>query len=161
MDLPVATVFTHAVVGLYRRLTLLRRPGRCGPRTTERKREEGIVERGDYIRSHCFQVRQRRFRSSPLVKIIAFVCAVAVAPTVALSADFGPAPAPVAPPSQWRLSFTPYGWLTWLDGEQTVRGRSVDVKVDPIQVLDHLERVPFFGYGEARNGPIALYSDIF
>ena len=106
-------------------------------------------------------MRQGRLRSSPLVKIIALVCALAVAPTVALSADFGPAPAPVAPPSQWRLSFTPYGWLTWLDGEQTVRGRSVDVKVDPIQVLDHLERVPFFGYGEARNGPIALYSDVF
>src|SRR5262249_56623516 len=43
----------------------------------------------------------------------------------------------------------------------TVRGRSVSVDVDPIQVLEHLERVPFFGYGEARNGPIALYSDIF
>jgi hypothetical protein len=27
--------------------------------------------------------------------------------------------------------------------------------------VEHLERVPFFGYGEARNGPIALYSDIF
>ncbi len=81
--------------------------------------------------------------------------------TAALSADFGAAPAPVLPPSQWRLSFTPYAWLTWLDGEQTVRGRSVDVHVDPIQVLDHLERVPFFGYGEARNGPLALYSDIF
>ena len=81
--------------------------------------------------------------------------------SVAYSADFGPAPEPVLPPSQWRLSFTPYGWLTWLDGEQTVKGRSVTVDVDPIQVLDHLERVPFFGYGEARNGPIALYSDIF
>ena len=81
--------------------------------------------------------------------------------TTAFSADFGPGPAPVAPPSQWRLSFTPYAWLTWLDGEQTVRGRSVDVHVDPIQVLDHLERVPFFGYGEARNGPLALYSDVF
>jgi len=80
---------------------------------------------------------------------------------VAFSADFGAAPEPVLPASQWKLSFTPYGWLTWLHGEQTVRGRSVNVEVDPIQVLDHLERVPFFGYGEARNGPIALYSDIF
>ncbi len=81
--------------------------------------------------------------------------------TTAFSADFGPAPAPVLPASQWRLSFTPYAWLTWLNGDMTVKGRSVDVQVDPIQVLDHLERVPFFGYGEARNGPIALYSDIF
>jgi hypothetical protein len=78
-----------------------------------------------------------------------------------LSADFGPAPQPVLPASQWRLSFTPYGWLTWLDGQQTVKGRSVNVDVDPIQLLEHLERVPFFGYGEARNGPLALYSDIF
>ena len=81
--------------------------------------------------------------------------------SAALSADFGAAPEQVVPASQWKLSFTPYGWLTWLHGEQTVRGRSVDVHVDPIQVLDHLERVPFFGYGEARNGPLALYSDIF
>ena len=81
--------------------------------------------------------------------------------SAALSADFGAAPEPVLPASQWKLSFTPYGWLTWLHGAQTVRGRSVNVDVDPIQVLDHLERVPFFGYGEARNGPIALYSDIF
>jgi hypothetical protein len=106
-------------------------------------------------------VRQRRLRSSLLVKTIAVACAFAVAPEAAVSADFGAAPGPTAFPSQWRLGFTPYGWLTWLDGEQTVRGRSVDVRVDPIQVLDHLERVPFFGYGEARNGPIALYSDIF
>ena len=68
---------------------------------------------------------------------------------------------PGTPPSQWRLSFTPYAWLTWLDGEQTVRGRSVDVKVDPIQVLGHLERVPFFGYGEARNGRLVVYTDVF
>src|ERR1043166_6232377 len=84
-----------------------------------------------------------------------------ISATLAFSADFGAAHEPALPASQWRLSFTPYAWLTWLDGEQTVRGRSVDVHVDPIQVLDHLERVPFFGYGEARIGPLALYSDIF
>jgi hypothetical protein len=79
----------------------------------------------------------------------------------ALSADFAAAPAPVISPSQWRLSFTPYGWLPWLQGDMTVKGRSVDLNVSPIQVLEHLERVPFMGYAEARNGPIALYSDIF
>ena len=79
----------------------------------------------------------------------------------ALSADLGGALRPETPPSQWRLSFTPYAWLTWLDGEQTTRGRSVDVNVNPIQVLGHLERVPFFGYGEARNGPLAVYTDVF
>jgi hypothetical protein len=99
-------------------------------------------------------------RGSLLAICLATFAAVGSA-TVALSADFGAAPEPVAPASQWKLSSTPYGWLTWLHGEQTVKGRSVNVEVDPIQVLDHLERVPFFGYREARNGPLALYSDIF
>ena len=79
----------------------------------------------------------------------------------ALTADFGAASAPVISSSQWRLSFTPYGWLPWLQGDMTVKGRSVDLNVSPIQVLEHLERVPFMGYAEARNGPIVLYGDIF
>lgn len=62
---------------------------------------------------------------------------------------------------QWRLSFTPYAWLPWLQGEMTVKGRTVDLDVDPIQVVEHLERAPFMGYAEARNGPLALYNDIF
>ena len=105
-------------------------------------------------------MRQGRLHSS-IAKVVAISCAILGAPVAALSADFGPAPQPVVPASQWKLSFTPYGWLTWLDGEQTVRGRSVNVEVDPIQVLDHLERVPSFGYGEARNGPISLSTATF
>lgn len=60
----------------------------------------------------------------------------------------------------WTVSFTPYGWVTWLDGTETVRGRTVDVEVDPIQLIDHLESVPFMGYGEARKGPFAIYGDL-
>ena len=63
--------------------------------------------------------------------------------------------------SEWKLSFTPYGWLPWLRGEQTVKGRTVELDVDPIQVLDHLERAPWMSYAEARNGPLAFYNDIF
>jgi hypothetical protein len=79
----------------------------------------------------------------------------------ATSADLAAGAGPVAPASQWRLSFTPYGWLPWLRGDQTVKGRTVELDVDPIQVLEHLERVPFMGYAEARNGPLVLYNDIF
>lgn len=79
----------------------------------------------------------------------------------AASADLSPRVKPVAAASQWRLSFTPYGWLPFLTGEQTVKGRTVELDVDPIQVLEHLERAPFMGYAEARNGPLAFYSDIF
>jgi hypothetical protein len=65
------------------------------------------------------------------------------------------------PASQWRLSFTPYGWLPFLTGDQTVKGRTVGLDVDPIQVIDHLEHAPWMSYAEARNGPLAFYNDIF
>ena len=104
---------------------------------------------------------QLRLRSSFLVKAISSLYVMLSASGAALSAGLGSAAGPGHSQTQWRLSFTPYAWLTWLDGEQTVRGRSVDVKVDPIQVLGHLERVPFFGYGEARNGRLVVYTDVF
>jgi len=40
------------------------------------------------------------------------------------------APAPVlveVPPSSWSFQFTPYGWLASVKGNQTVRGRTVEV----------------------------------
>ena len=50
----------------------------------------------------------------------------------ALSADLGPGPQtplvePVAPPSQWQFSFTPYGWVTSINGSATARGHTVDI----------------------------------
>ena len=109
----------------------------------------------------------RRFRFRFLARMTTLMSAMAVAsvlfgaPTTVKSADLGSLASPVAPASPWRLSFTPYGWLPFLDGDMTVKGRTVDVYVNPIQVLEHLERVPFMGYAEARNGPLAIYSDIF
>jgi hypothetical protein len=43
----------------------------------------------------------------------------------AMSADLGPRPQtqlvePAAPPSQWQFSFTPYGWMTSVNGNVTV-----------------------------------------
>jgi hypothetical protein len=81
-----------------------------------------------------------------------------------LGADLGPAPlaAPLAPAGpQWTLSVMPYAWLPWLQGDVTVRGRTVDVDVDPFQLLGHLDAVPFMAYTEARKGPLVLYNDIF
>jgi len=66
----------------------------------------------------------------------------------------------LAPPGQWAFSFTPYSWATWLKGDQTVRGRTVEVNVNPIELIEDLDTVPFMGYAEARRGPIALYSDV-
>ena len=70
------------------------------------------------------------------------------------------APPPASAGSGWEVSLTSYGWLTFLSGSTTVKGRTVDIDVNPIQVIDHLDRVPFMGYGELRKGPFALYADI-
>lgn len=86
----------------------------------------------------------------------------------AASADLGggPEPLPVEPMAQtspWAFSFTTYGWLTWMSGDLTVKGRSVSVDVAPNQVLDALDwsGIPaWFSYAEARNGRLTLFNDI-
>jgi hypothetical protein len=47
-----------------------------------------------------------------------------------------------------------------INGDTTVRGRTTDIDVGPFRVLEHIDGVPGMGYAEARNGPLALYSDI-
>jgi hypothetical protein len=87
----------------------------------------------------------------------------------ATSADLGPGAEPrlieqIAPLSQWQLSFTPYGWLPWISGNMVVKGRALDVAVDPSQVINHLDWsdiVPvWMSYTEARRGPLSLFNDI-
>ncbi len=80
------------------------------------------------------------------------------------AADLSPPPAPEivtpAPPS-WTYRFTPYGWLTALNGTQTIRGRSVKVDAsfaDIVEASDTL--VALMGDFEARNGPVALFTDV-
>ena len=72
-----------------------------------------------------------------------------------------PSPAPA-----WSLQILPYAWLPFLAGDVTVRGRSVHLDIDPIDVLDHLTtsggRIPaWMSYIEARRGPLSLYNDTF
>jgi len=61
----------------------------------------------------------------------------------------------------WSIYATPYGWLPFLDGGVTVAGRTTNLNVNPVQVLEHLERVPWMSYVEARKGPLGFYNDIF
>ena len=77
------------------------------------------------------------------------------------AADLGPPPpapaieAPAAP--GWTYRFTPYGWLTALNGTQTVRGRSVKVDASFIDIVEESDTlVALMGDFEARNGPFAL-----
>jgi hypothetical protein len=86
-----------------------------------------------------------------------------------LSADLGPEPRyqlpqPAPPLSQWQFSFTPYLWLPWMTGDVVVKGRTLDVAVDPAQLIDHLnwpDIVPaWMSHAEARRGPLSLFNDI-
>jgi hypothetical protein len=84
----------------------------------------------------------------------------------ALAADLAPpealvtvAPGPVLP--GWSFRFVPYGWITSLDGTQTVRGRSVKVDAsfaDIVEASDTLAAL--MGTVEARYGPVGLYADV-
>jgi hypothetical protein len=84
----------------------------------------------------------------------------------ALAAD----PAPLAAPNidaplvmspAWSFTFVPYGWLTSLDGTQTVRGRSVKVDASFIDIVEKSDSlIALMGAFEARNGPLALYNDL-
>lgn len=91
---------------------------------------------------------------------IALLLASTALPLVARSGDLATVTEPPASNSRWQLSATPYGWFTWLKGDQTVKGRTVDVDVNPIELLEHLDGVPFMGYMEARKGRLAFYGDI-
>lgn len=52
---------------------------------------------------------------------------------------------------EWAFSFTPYAWLTAMTGSQTVKGRTVSVDTNVIQMFNKSQSlVPFMGYFEAR-----------
>jgi hypothetical protein len=107
----------------------------------------------------------RRFFAGGSTALVSFLALVGSA----LSADLGPnpqpqIPEPLPPLSQWQFSFTPYGWLPWISGNMVVKGRALDVAVDPAQIIDHLDWptiVPaWMSYAEARRGPLSLFNDI-
>jgi hypothetical protein len=110
----------------------------------------------------------RSFGRVSFVAVTTTLCAL-LAAHPAKSADLGPPlgeplaePPPL--PSQWQFSFTTYGWLPWISGNMVVKGRALDVAVDPSQILDHLDWpniVPvWMSYAEARRGPLSLFNDI-
>src|ERR1700744_6256807 len=67
-------------------------------------------------------------------------------------ADATTKPAEPAPPiSNWTFSFTPYGWFTAMSGGTTVKGHSVSIDTNVIQMFDKSQSlIPFMAYTEAR-----------
>jgi hypothetical protein len=93
--------------------------------------------------------------------VLATIGTVTLQPAFAADLGSGPPPPPTLPSRAWAISVTPYAWLPFLQGDVTIKGRSVDIDVTPTELLEHLDAVPFMGYTEARRGPLALYNDIF
>lgn len=104
------------------------------------------------------------FDRGPRFGLVLGAWALLGASEAASAADLGSGPPPEQPvsplSSQWTLNVTPYGWLTFINGNATVKGRTADFDIDPIELLRHLDGVPFMGYAEARSGPLGLYTDI-
>lgn len=70
---------------------------------------------------------------------------------------------PVSAPSPWSFTFTTYGWIPWMSGNMSVKGRAFDVNVDPSEIFGHLDWSTFpawMSYAEARRGSIGLFNDI-
>ena len=84
----------------------------------------------------------------------------------ATSADLGPRPQtqlvePFAPPNQWQFSFTPYGWMTSVNGNATARGHTVDIDESFFEIVEKSDSLmALMGYFEARKGPFALFTDV-
>jgi hypothetical protein len=99
------------------------------------------------------------------VAVLAVLSPLLGAAGMAVGADLSPGPAVYesdvrTPQRPWTLSFTPYSWLSGLDGHTTVKGRTTDIDADAIEILEHLDGMPWMSYGEARLGRFALYGDI-
>lgn len=97
--------------------------------------------------------------------------AIAVAmgfPGGASSADLGgqearPLVEPARAKSPWSFTFTTYGWLSWVSGDLTVRGRPLSVEASPVDLINALDwsEIPIWmSYAEARNGRLSLFNDI-
>ena len=66
------------------------------------------------------------------------------------------------PAKAWEFRVTPYAWLTWMSGSQTVKGRTVDTDTNVFQLLGQSQSlIPFMGYFEARyEDRISLFVDV-
>ncbi len=85
----------------------------------------------------------------------------------AAAADLGGSlkdtPPVAAVPSPWQMSFTTYGWATWMSGNTAVKGRSLTVEATPKDIINALDwsQIPvWMSSFEARNGRFSVFNDI-
>lgn len=110
-----------------------------------------------------------RFYRSFASAIAALLAPVLLVPP-AEAADLGGAPpileeqsTPAGVPHGWALSFTTYSWLPWLSGDLAVANRTLDVELNPSDVISALDwsSLPvWMSYTELRKGPLMFFNDI-
>jgi hypothetical protein len=88
-------------------------------------------------------------------------------PDPAASADLGPGAAkeqlvePAPQPSQWQFSFTPYGWMTSVNGNATAAGHTVDIDATFFDIVEKSDSImALMGYFEARKGRFGFFTDV-
>ena len=94
--------------------------------------------------------------------VFVLACGIFAAASPAFSADLGPGAAYVepAPVDPWKFSFTPYGWLTGINGNVTARGHTVDVDESFIEIAEKSDSfAALMGYFEARKGRFGFFTD--
>ena len=92
------------------------------------------------------------------------IAATFAASSPALAVDIVPPAPPVPHPpvaDAWQYRFAPYGWLLYMDGDITARGRDVSIDTNIFEILDESDSIlAWMSYGEARRGGTGLYLDL-
>jgi hypothetical protein len=95
-----------------------------------------------------------------MLRAATLMLAACLALNAAARADgMAPPPRDQAPANGWTYQFTPYGWVPWVQGDATVRGRHFDVYASPVNVLETLD-FAWMSYMQAKNGPLTLFADV-
>jgi hypothetical protein len=68
---------------------------------------------------------------------------------------------PAPHPSQWQFSFTPYGWMTSVNGNATAAGHTVDIDASFFDIVEKSDSImALMGYFEARQGRFGFFTDV-
>jgi hypothetical protein len=63
--------------------------------------------------------------------------------------------------NQWQFSFTPYAWVTGVNGDVTARGHTVDIDASFIDIVEKSDSLlALMGYVEARKGAFSFFTDV-
>ena len=104
-------------------------------------------------------------RRTFLIGLAAVLAGLLAGANLAVSADLGPGVGgyKLIEPQQsdWRFSFTPYGWMTSVNGDATAAGHTVDINASFFDIVEKSDSImALMGYFEARKGRFGFFTDV-